>query len=458
VWSTNAAGNYGFPREAAVKTPLGAQTGSITLGVAALTATVATQPANVTLAATNVAYDSANSRLTFDLSATNHTAGQLYNVKSVFGVPSVGTIGNATATSDAGDPSVILGFAATLPAGTATNTITIDGVGAADTVTLPLTIAEGAMTYLGATLLDPAGGNVRVQVPAIRSTNNASSMFTSGGASPSGRYIYGLTRWSAGFFRIDTTSGDVAAVSPVTHPTANGACVVFPSDGYAYALFGLGAHRRSTNSNGFALAKIDPATMTVIATAELFPDDNGRVRGCALHGTTLAFGMGTTAYFADLAAMAFIDKDPSSANVVDGIVMNTVNGNALMHFAYKADGTTLYASTIRGAEIFALDTAAGTVSTYHTAPNTNVYALQIDAANKLWWGDGTTMYSFDGTTETAVPNLTNGVRSFGAFTGTKVFATDNASSFTLDTADGTRTEIHAIDANRNGHWQIVVAQ
>lgn len=461
VWPVSGSSVYGFPREAATVVTVPAQTGALSIDVANAAATVTTQPANVALAAANVAYDAETSTLTFDLTATQNTGGQLFNVKAIFGAPSSGTVSAPSGTDDAGDPFVQLALGAVLPGTAAENTITLTGVGATDTVTLPVTIAESGVGVVGGSLVDLAGGaGVQMQLPALRGRGETASIFTGGLFDASGRYYYGVSRWTTGVYRVDVATGDVAAV-PMLAAVAGGSCLVVGDDGFGYAVFGLDSHR-SQSAQRLAIAKLDLATLTPLAVTTLIPPDPAVAHGCALHGTTLAMGWGNGVYLADTATMAFTDADTTSADVIDPVV--TTTGEAVQRLVFSPDGATIYVSKQRSPQIDAIDVATLAASSYHTAADA-IWGMTIDAAGTLWWGDSGTapggegsgaspggLVSFDGTTETAVPNLALPVKAIGPWSGTSVtVATSDGQLFSVDVTTGTTTHQGTLSTDRMGH-------
>lgn len=449
VWSRAASGKYGFPRAVSAVVTVPAQTGTVVIDIANATATVMTQPANVTLAAANVVFDG-TATVSFDLSATQNTAGHLFNVKAVFGAPSVGGIDNPSGNTATGDAFVTLGVGAIPPAVALTKSVAIGGVGPTDTVTLPITIQESGLAIVGANALDMDGGSAfEMQLPALRGNRNTSSVFTSGQFDASGRYFFGVTRWSPALYRLDTATSDVTATVPYPVGVGAGSCLVVGTDGYAYAVVGLFAHRSRT-APGFAIVKVDPVTMTTVATAALNPPSSDVVHGCALHGTTLAVGFGANVYLADVGEMTFIDVDATSPDVIDPI--EATAGDPVQRLVFSPDGATLYASEQRSSTIYSVDPVAFTAASYHTAGDT-VYGLTIDSAGVLWWGESAGVFSFDGTTETQVPNFTGEVDALGPRTGNALAVAERGSgtSFTIDVTDGTVTQQGQVNTNRLGH-------
>ena len=451
VWPVTASLLYGLPREAAIMAPLPAQTATVTIDVANAAATVAAQPANVTLAAANVAYDSAAGTVSFDLTATQGSAGPLYNLKAIVAAPSVGTVANPSGTADSGDPFVELAAGAVLPATPATATISITGVAATDTVTLPLTIVESSIGLAGASVVDLAGGGGNyLQLPELRGRGESASLFTDGMFDPIGRYFYGVNRWTTGLFRVDLATGDVTAVQPVVAGSGEGMCLVPGGDGYAYAAWGLDAHRHG-NATGIVFARIDLATMTAVAVSpRQAPAAQAQAHGCALHGTTLAMGFGGAVYLADTGTMKFTDADPSTADVIDPIAM--ADASDVQRLVFSADGATLYVSLRQSSTIDSVDLATSTASTYHQATD-RVLGFDLDAAGTLWYGVAAGgLFSFDGTTETQVPGLTTVVMALGPWSGTKVTLLGKTGEVqTVDTADGTITRAGAVNSDRLGH-------
>lgn len=451
VWPVTASLLYGLPREAAVMAPLPAQTATITIDVANAAATVTAQPANVALAAANVTYDATAGTVSFDLTATQSSAGPLYNLKAIIAAPSVGTVTNPSGTADSGDPFVELAAGAVLPATPATSTISITGVGATDTVTVPVTIVESSIGLAGASVVDLAGGGGNyLQLPELRGRGQTASLFTDGMFDASGRYFYGVNRWTTGVFRVDLATGDVTAVQPVVAGSGEGMCLLPGSDGYAYAAWGLDSHRHGA-STGIVFARLDLATMTTVAISpRLAPATQQQAHGCALHGTTFAMGFGGSVYLADTSTMKFTDTDPSSPDVIDPAAL--IAGSDVQRLVFSSDGATLYASKRQSSEIDSLDMATLAASIYHTATD-RVLGFELDAAGTLWYGvAGGGLFSFDGTTETQVPGITTQVMALGPWSGTKVTLLGrNGEVQTVDTTDGTITRAGAVNSNRLGH-------
>jgi hypothetical protein len=450
VWSRSASGKYGFPREVSTVVTVPAQTGTVVIDIANATATVMTQPANVALAAANVVFDDVGGTVSFDLSATQNTAGHLFNLKAVFGALSVGGIDNPTGNTPTGDAFVTLAIGATPPAATLTRSVSIGGVGPTDTVTVPVTIQESGLAIVGANAIDMDGGDaLSMQLPVIRGRGNSDSTFASGQFDASGRYFYGVTRWAPALFRLDTATGDVTGTLPYVVGSGSGSCLFIAEDGYAYLVFALHAHRHNTTPE-FVLAKVDPVTMTPVAATPFTAPDAEVVHGCAHHGTTLAIGFGSSVYLADLGEMTFTDTDTSTADVIDPIAVTS--GEPVHDLVFSSDAATLYASGQRSDTIYAVDMTAHTAATYHTATN-DIHGLAIDSANVLWWGQSDGLFSFDGTTETQVPNFTGEVDALGPRTGNalSVANRDGGTSFTIDVTDGTVTKQGDVNNNRLGH-------
>ncbi|HVK88326.1 MAG TPA: hypothetical protein VM513_29605 [Kofleriaceae bacterium] len=457
AWSINASGNYGFGREVAITTAVPAQTATITVDVANTTAAVTAQPPNFQLAVSNVVYDAVNSIAWFDLEATNNTAGHYFNVKAVVHSASVGALDNATGTAVGGDPFVTLGFAAQLPGDVRGNTIRLNGIGATDTITLEVELVESGMAFLGYNAIDVAGGNaVELDLPGANGNGWGLANFTSGFTSPSSRYFYAVSRVDERVFRIDTTTGDVRSVAPFEFSVGNGVCLVRGPDGFAYAAFGLGRHRSSSLS-GIGIAKLDPMSLTTLATAQLMfeGDERQRVHGCKMGTSRLAIGAGANVYLADIGTMTFIDTDTTSADVIDPVA---TTASELHGFAFANNGTTLYVTSSKeDLAIYALDTTTFAVSTYHTA-SSRVMSLTVADDGKLWWAADDGVYSFDGATEVKVPNLTSQMRAIATPRNGKVFAvTEESATYMLDVTDGSTSAVGELAVlDRSGHAPVLL--
>jgi ligand-binding sensor domain-containing protein len=85
-----------------------------------------------------------------------------------------------------------------------------------------------------------------------------------------------------------------------------------------------------------------------------------------------------------------------------------------------------------------------------------VYGLTIDAAGVLWWGQQSGLFSFDGTTETQVPNFTDEVDALGPRYGNKIAVAqrEGGLSMVVDVTDGTVTRQGDVNNNRLGHSYI----
>jgi hypothetical protein len=454
VWSRNASGKLGFPREVSTVVTLPAQTATIVVDITAGTATVTAQPANVALETANFAFDQTGGTVKFDLSATQNTGGQLYNLKAVIGTPSVGVVTNVTGQTAAGDPFVTFGLGAILPAAKVTATVSVNTVTATDVVTLPITIVESGLAIVGTNALDMAGGTTfRMQLPLLAGRGNNNSIFDTGMFDASGRYFYGMTRWSPGLYRIDTATGDVTAISPVAMATGSGMCTVLGNDGYMYVSAAMGVHRRG-DAYGIAVAKVDPVTMTTVATASVTTTNTGKAHACAVHGAMLAAGLGPYVYLLNTSTMAFTDTDTSTANVIDPITVTA--GDPVQRLVFSRDGATIYATESQSSQIFSVDPVAFTAANYHLASG-RVFGMTIDSAGTLWWGQPSNnnpgLYSFDGTTETAVPNFTREVASIGPRVGNTIAVANRNGSqaYYVDVTDGTVSQITSINASHIGH-------
>jgi len=428
--------------------PPGLLLGGISVDVANATATVMS-PDNFAFAATNVVFDEASATVTFDLSVTQNTAGHLFNLKAIINPVTVGAVANPTGIVD-GEPFFTLRLGAVVPGVTLTTSVAISGVTATDTIAMQVRMLESPLGIVGSNAIDIDGGPpFAMQLPALRGANNNDSIFTTGHFDPSGRYFFGLTRWSPSLFRLDTATGDVTAVTPYSAATGNGACLVFGDDGYAYAVMGLGSHR-NRNSYSVVLAKIDPVTMTTVATATQAGELPDSVRGCALHGTTLALGFGQNVYFADVSEMTITDTDASSPDVIDPVPVTATRG--VHELAFSPDGATLYVTERGTSEIYSIDPTTFATASYHTAGDT-VFGLTVDATGTLWWGQTTGLFSFDGTTETQVPNYTGEVDAIGPRYGNllPVADRDTGTAFVINVTDGTVTRQVSVSSSRMGH-------
>jgi hypothetical protein len=331
-----------------------------------------------------------------------------------------------------------------------TTSVAISGVTATDTIGMQVRMVESPLGIAGSNAIDIDGGpSFAMQLPALRGVRNNDSVFTTGHFDASGRYFYGLTRWSPSLFRLDTATGDVTAVTPYTVASGNGTCLALGDDGYDYAVLGLGSHRGG-NAYGVALAKIDPVTMTTVATATVVGEFPQAARGCALHGTTLALGFGQGVYFADISEMTFTDADTSSPDVIDPVPVTATNG--VHELAFSPDGATLYVSERGTSQIYSVDPMTFATADYHTAGGT-VFGLTVDSTGALWWGQATGLFSFDGTTETQVPNYTGQVDAIGPRYGNLLTVSDRdtATAFVIDVTDGTVTGQVSVNNNRMGH-------
>lgn len=448
AWSQNESGNYGFGREVSTVAAIPAQTGVLTLDVAANTATVTTQPSHISLALANFAFDGGTGTATVELTATNNTAGHLFNLKAIVRDVSVGTLSDPSGTAPDGDPFVALGFAARLPGGTGENTLTLTGIGATDTITLDVELVESGLAIAGGNIIDALGGTaVPAELPETDG-NREPAKYTDGIPSASGRYFYVTTRWHPTLFRIDTSDGSIDSVTPF--PSGNASCVELGADGYAYMAFQLGTHR-SRNGYALGIAKVDPISLTVLATNELAGGNDSIAKGCAVQGATFAASYGPFVVLANADTLAFIDADPTSANVIDGV--DTLAADTIRSLVFAPSGGTLYATADKtDLSIYAVNTSTFVASTYHAATTNRVTSLTVDAAGTLWWVSGSGLTSFDGVTETTVPQ---GVvmTSLIGIVGTKALVTSNDTntSFTVDVTTGDQTSTGALDSNRLGH-------
>jgi hypothetical protein len=153
VWSQNASGNYGFPREVSTVATIPTQSGVVAIDIAANTATVTTQPANIALAVANLAYNAGTSTATFELTVTNNTAGNLINEKAVVRGAANGSVGGNDAALSNGDKFFTMYPGSALPGEPHTRTVTLTGAGATDTFTLNLDVMESGIGMIGAMLI-----------------------------------------------------------------------------------------------------------------------------------------------------------------------------------------------------------------------------------------------------------------------------------------------------------------
>jgi hypothetical protein len=447
AFSQNASGNFGFGREAsAVSLP--AQSAKLSVDVAASTVTVMNQPANLALTAGNFAFDTNTGVLSFSLDAKNNTAGHLFNLKAVVTNITGGTtptVDSPTGTTADGKPFVSVGFAALLPTEDTSGTVSLAGIGATDTLTIDVTLVESAMALLGTNIVDVGGGPAFVtEIPALRPANNNNAVaFSAGWFSPSARYLYAVTRYDTSLSRIDTTSGDVTSIPAIT-TFGHGSCLTVGHDGFLYAVFGIGGHIQTT-VGGLVVAKIDPGSLTVVATTSISPDsDTQRSHTCAIAGTKLFADFGSGVYVVDTATMQFIDTNTATADVIDPIAIGV--NTETFNLVATTDAATVYSSSRKSADIYSINTATHASELYHSA-STGKVVSPVFADGKLWWGaggwedSGAGLWSFDGTTEASVPNNTDVVTAIGTVRGGKaqIVTANGPATVDLTTGEDTST-------------------
>lgn len=397
AWAHNASARYAFGREAtAVVGAFGAQATTIAIDVAAGTATVTSQPAAATLAISNYNYDAGGQTVSFDLSYTNTSGGQIFSPKLVINEITAGDV-QETGTLG-GEDFVTLGFAGVLPDEPRSNFVSISGLGATDTSTITATIKESSFGIVGGDGIDLDGGpSMEIDFPEIQGRSNSTTM-TTGVFGSSGRYYYGLSRWSSSVFRVDTSNGHVTGIGTVASGSASGECIVWGDDGFAYALFQLGSHHNS-NGNGMGIAKLDLGSMTTLATATMYFNNEENVRGCDINGATFATSYGNEVYLFDLAAWQFIDVDTDN----DGIQGISTNED-VFSVVFSPDASSIYAADNRGGDITEIDTTTYETSLLHTSTTSRIYDLTVTADGTLWWGAEEGLFSYAGGTESSVPN------------------------------------------------------
>lgn len=446
AWSINASGRFGFGREVAASIALPAQTGAISVDIAATAATVTTQPANVALAVANVAFNT--DTVTFDLTITNNTAGPVFHPRAIATAPSVGTFSAATGATDSSDPFYELTAGSLLPGQTATATLTVTGVGPTDTITASLQVVDVGMIIAGTSGVPGAGGGggFTIDLPSLHNDYGDLTVISNGMFSPSGRYFYALSRWTTAVSRIDTSNGDVTQVHATpTGTNAAGTCMYVGADGFAYIAEQIGRHH-GDEATTLAVSRFDLGSMTPVATKRITPVAMGQSVVCAYRGHRLAIAWGTQVFFFDTDTMAFTDVDAGTTDV-DGV---DLGGGQVRRLALSADGTIAYASD-KTTAIFKVD-AAFAVTLYHTAA-TSPNVLYVDANNLLWWGSGTGLRSFDGTTETPVPVFVGDVRTIVELGSSTATLIGNGALFTLGLTTGAVSRANDLpNADRVAHW------
>ncbi len=433
VWSINASGTYGFGREVAAATPLPAQAGVVALNLTNTTATVTTQPARVALAVANLAFITDHAEV--ELTITNNTAGPLFSPKVIATSLSLGTLGDPSGTTPGGDPYVLVALGALLPGESRSTTLIINGVTATDAVTLDLEVAESGFLITGSNAIAATGGGgILLDLVGVRGPTVEEPQFVDGAFSPSGRYYFGLTRWSTGLFRVDTSNGDVSGITPVSFGSGSGSCVEIAADGFAYVAHKLGAHKNKEGA-GFAISRVDLASMTSVATSKLFPPSEERSSRCALRGNRMAVGYGAGAYFFNIGTMAFEDTVPGTTEI-DGVALT----NYVKTMVFNQDGTVLYAGGGDGNQLIEKVDAAYAVTAHHTTAAQRVWSLTTDAADVLWFGSNDGLYAFNGTTETKVPVVTTEVRTIVEIAGTAAKVVGGGDAYTVNVTTGATSE------------------
>lgn len=157
--------------------------------------------------------------------------------------------------------------------------------------------------------------------------------------------------------------------------------------------------------------------------------------------------------------MAFTDADTSTADVIDPIDVSAILTADPRTVAWSPTGDTLYvAGSGSSDKIAAITAATGVVSLYHTlATSARIWGLRADATGKVWWGNASGLYSFDGTTETAVPNFTAGARAFALIDATTAYVIDDNRQFqTLNLTDGSTPQQRTLASGSYLHHELSV--
>jgi sugar lactone lactonase YvrE len=453
AWPINASGKLGFGREVAVAANLGAQTGAVSLDLTNTTATVATQPAQVAITLTDLAFDTDHATVTFAIK--NNTAGPLFSPRVVVTNPSVGTIANTTGTTAAGDPFYLVQPGIILPGQSNDITLQVNGVVATDTITADVAILESGVMFTGSNLLaSEGGGGFGLELPGVLGglENCCDTVFTANGVfSPSGRYFYNTSRWGMNLYRIDLANGDVTGLPIVAEGGGSGMLLVRETDGFAYQALHKGAHHAG-DGTALVMARIDLASMTTVAVTTLVPEVGpAYAANASFGGHRFALAWGGSVFYFHTDTMTFEDSD-AGTTAIDPVATPVVS--RIRNIVSSSDGSITYLNESgvadSASEIYKID-AAGAVTTYHTASSA-AQGLALDAAGNVWWAAPDGLFKFDGTTETSVPGFTaslSGIVEIGATTA-KVIGSGFVETVTL--ADGTVSEINTKpNTSRQGH-------
>ncbi|MCX5747263.1 MAG: hypothetical protein NT062_32745 [Proteobacteria bacterium] len=447
VYSINATGNYGTGREAATITTIPTQAATLALALTAGTATVSTQPANLAVAAANLVFTTDHANV--DVTITNNTAGPLYSPRIVVKSLSVGTLAGAS-TNAAGDDYVLATIGALLPGASRTVSIQIDGVLVTDTINASIELEESGLASFGSNVgASKGGGSVSVRLPTVRGNNNDDTVLTDSAFAPSGRYLYGITKWTTGVSRIDTATGDATTIAAFESPAAAGMCMRVGADNVATIAFGLGSHRQGSSGTGLGVARIDLTAMTVLQTASLDYPTTARSQSCAFSadGSRVALSAGSDVYLFDVTTMTFVDTVPATAADIDPVDSGLGN---LHQLAFDAAGTSIYAID-KNSTIVKIDPAFAVTNHHTVASSTPVWSLQF-VGTKLWWAASNGVFSFDGTTEVKVPVVTSAHNILSISGTTAKITTNNGVFETIDLTTGAASEISTIDnTSRMGH-------
>ncbi len=343
-----------------------AQDGSIQFNLTAATATV-TQPANLTLAVSNITYSSAAGTLAFDLATTSNLPSPIFGAKVVF--PNVGTgvdalldgqgaaVGQMAAfTPYPGGTGVSLGATALAPGAIRTVRVTLNNLGGLTTHTQPIAIHAGRGVY--STRWCGTGGSLELSDPSLSVAargfaelpvfrpDQACPTAMAGSLSPAGAFAFTGARMLPRVTKFDTSTGAAVASLDLDLDSAAGSVTdvaLDPSGRRLWAVLNDGMHaysanriatawdgrRRGSNPNAVFLVEIDPATLTEVGRVELGRGDP-RFRGHRLalsrDGRRLAVAVGWPYDEADVissskvalvdgATRTVIDADPGTAAV-----------------------------------------------------------------------------------------------------------------------------------------------
>lgn len=389
VYAFDTAGAYSEMRQEDVRVIESTQSGTIEVALSPVSATVTTQPTDLTLSAT-ASYDSTNDELTVAVTLDSSIQRYIFNPKLVVTSLNAGTFANAD-ESLGGNPLRYYGPEALPPGISRSRDFTFSGIdGSTDPVIFDVELADHRMLYFSVkrslesfTMFDfgtetPRGGTGCDSTFYTNSNNPGAGCAAHRAViGPGGTRIYMGHRNMPNLRVFDPATNAVVVEKPLqtgpfpsNGPARINAVALGPNEAHLYAIVSYGEHKFSKGlapQVGSDLVRLDPLTLEETGRIRLITDaisgqayrfaisPDGTLAAIPANFTKFDFGQ---LYFVDLRTMTLVDMDSSAAGD-QPLILNPYFSHRVATFS--PDASRVYVTADHDGEVLEVDPATGDV-------------------------------------------------------------------------------------------------